>query len=62
MSIQRDAPITVKLDAANGVGAGKVEGLNKYLGGRLKVLVYNDGSKGELNHMVSTGRGGMCGG
>ena len=42
----------MKLDAANGVGAGRVEELNKHLGGRLKVLVYNDGTSGQLNYMV----------
>ena len=51
---QRDGHKPVlKLDAANGVGAGRVKELMKYMSDVLTVEVYNDGSSGKLNYMVS---------
>lgn len=41
----------IKLDGANGIGAIKIKLLQKYLGNTLNIELYNDGSKGKLNHM-----------
>ena len=43
----------MKLDAANGVGARQVRGLLEHIGDIMSILVYNDGSNGELNYMAS---------
>lgn len=43
----------MKLDAANGVGAGQVRGLLEHIGDIMSILVYNDGTNGKLNYMVS---------
>ncbi|XP_052773208.1 phosphoacetylglucosamine mutase-like isoform X2 [Mya arenaria] len=40
----------VYIDAANGVGAGKVLELAKHLGESLTINVLNDGTNGKLNH------------
>ena len=39
----------IKLDGANGVGAGKIKELVKHLQGSLSIMVCNDGSTGKLN-------------
>lgn len=43
----------MKLDAANGVGARQVRGLLEHIGDIMSILVYNDGTNGKLNYMVS---------
>ncbi|XP_022254003.1 phosphoacetylglucosamine mutase-like [Limulus polyphemus] len=42
---------SLNLDGANGVGALKMKVFQKYLGEGLNVTIFNDGSKGKLNHM-----------
>ena len=42
----------MKLDAANGVGAGRVKDLLDYIGDVMSIEIYNDGTIGKLNHMV----------
>ena len=41
------------LDAANGVGAGRVSKLLEYIGDLVDIQIFNDGSSGKLNFMVS---------
>ncbi len=49
-------PVLV-LDAANGVGAGRVTKLLDYIGHLIDIEVHNDGSSGRLNYMVCVGVG-----
>lgn len=43
----------MKLDAANGVGAGRAKDLLEYIRDLMSIEVYNDGTNGKLNYMVS---------
>ena len=44
----------LKLDGANGVGADRVKSLMSHIGDIVDIQVYNDGTTGKLNYMVST--------
>ncbi|XP_019864406.1 PREDICTED: phosphoacetylglucosamine mutase-like [Amphimedon queenslandica] len=46
-----DSKPVMKLDAANGVGAGRVIELLEHIGDIMNIEVYNDGTNGELNYM-----------
>lgn len=48
LSGRSGAPL-IKIDAANGVGAGKIIELNNHLRGSLAIVLCNDGSNGKLN-------------
>lgn len=51
--VASDSKPVMKLDAANGVGAGRVTDLLEHVGDIMNVEVYNDGTSGELNYMVN---------
>ena len=48
-----DSKPVMRLDAANGVGAGRVVDLLEHIGDIMNIEVCNDGSHGKLNHMVN---------
>lgn len=48
---QRESPICLMIDCANGIGALKLKEMARYLSGSLVMHIENDGTQGRLNHL-----------
>lgn len=50
-SCSGDDQRTLKVDCANGIGALKLREMKHYFSQGLSVQLFNDGTKGKLNHL-----------